>query len=64
MRTLNLRLTAWILVGGLIVGAGVHLLHGYQVRRNAQVLLREAGRAKEAGETGEAEEDRVLMVNG
>lgn len=54
MRTLNVRLLALILVCGLILGAAVHWLHGYQVQRNAKVFLREAQRAKEEGKLGDA----------
>lgn len=46
-RRLNLRFTAGILVVVLVLGVGVHLLHGYQVRRNAEMFLREAERATE-----------------
>ncbi len=45
MRTLNLRLTAILLVVGVVFGGGVYFLHAYQVRRNAYVFEREADRA-------------------
>jgi tetratricopeptide (TPR) repeat protein len=49
MRTLNVRLFVGLIVSVLLLGAGVHLLHGFQSGRNAQALLREARRAEEAG---------------
>lgn len=54
MRRLNLRLTAVILVVVLVLGAGVHLFHGFQMRRNADVFLREAERAKKENNRPEA----------
>lgn len=54
MRRLNLRLIGVLALGMLIFGTAVHWLHGYQVRRNAHVFLREAERAKEAKKFGDA----------
>ncbi len=54
MRTLNLRLTAWLLVIAVVLAGGIHLLHGFQVRRNAHVFLREAQRARDEGNKGDA----------
>ena len=38
MPTLNVRLTAILMISLVIAGGGVHLLHGYQVGRKAQAL--------------------------
>jgi predicted Zn-dependent protease len=46
-RRLNVRFLAWLLGGLLLFGAGVHLLHGYQVKRNTRALLRQAERELE-----------------
>lgn len=45
--TFNLRLSAVVLLGAAVFGIGVHLLHGYHVKRNADAFLREADRASE-----------------
>ncbi len=54
MKTLNIRLVGISLACLLALGALVHWLHGFQVKRNAHVFLQEAERAKEAGRLGEA----------
>jgi tetratricopeptide (TPR) repeat protein len=54
MRRLNIRLIGVLALVMVIFGAAVHWLHGYQVRRNAHVFLREAERAKEAKKFGDA----------
>jgi len=54
MRKLNLRFTAALLAVGLFLGAGIHFLHGYQIRRNAHMFLREAERAKQEGKKEDA----------
>src|SRR5262245_13095362 len=53
-RRLNLRFLAWFLSIGVIVGLGVHFLHGFQVRRKAEFLRQKAERAAEAGRIQEA----------
>ncbi|HTU92356.1 MAG TPA: tetratricopeptide repeat protein [Gemmataceae bacterium] len=54
-KRLNYRFVACMLVGAAVFGVGVHFVHGYQVKRNASVLLRQAEQAKKendhAGET-------------
>ena len=45
MRKLNLRFLAVLLGSCVVLGGCVHLLHGFQVRRNAGAFLREAERA-------------------
>lgn len=47
MRTLNVRLAIMLLIVGVVLGGGVHLLHYTQVRRQATSLLAAADRARE-----------------
>ncbi len=54
MRTLNLRFAALLLVITAILAGGVHLLHGFQMRRNAHMFLREAERARAEKKLAEA----------
>jgi tetratricopeptide (TPR) repeat protein len=54
MRTVNFRLIGIILLGTALVGVVASLVHGVQVRRNAEVLLREAKNAKERKDWNEA----------
>ncbi len=54
MRRINLRLLAILAISVAILGVAVHLLHGYQIRANADAFLREAREARESGETGVA----------
>lgn len=54
MRTLNLRFAALLLVIGAVLAGGVHLLHGFQMRRNAHMFLREAERARAEKKPAEA----------
>jgi tetratricopeptide (TPR) repeat protein len=50
MRVLiNFRLLLGLLISTAVLGLGVHLLHGYQVRRNAGALLLQAEFAREQG---------------
>ncbi|HXG10619.1 MAG TPA: tetratricopeptide repeat protein, partial [Gemmataceae bacterium] len=53
-RTLNGRFLACLLIAALLLGAGVHLLHAYQVRRNASALLTHANQAEEDGDLDRA----------
>src|SRR5262249_46746654 len=46
---LNLKLLGWVTGAFLVLAVGVHVLHGYQVRRNAGGLLRQADRAEAEG---------------
>jgi tetratricopeptide (TPR) repeat protein len=46
-RTLNVKLLASLLVAAAVFAVGVHLLHGFQERRNASALLRQADLAEE-----------------
>ena len=54
MRTLNLRVLALLFVAGLAVAGATHVVHGFQVQRNANTLLREARRAQEADRSWDA----------
>jgi tetratricopeptide (TPR) repeat protein len=53
MPTLNVRLAAIIIIGVVVVGGSVHLLHGFQVGRQAQSL-------KLASEAAEKEREAAL----
>jgi tetratricopeptide (TPR) repeat protein len=53
-RRLNYRFLVVSVAVLVAFGVGTHLLHGYQVRRNASAFLREADRAEEAGDTDKA----------
>src|SRR6266542_3261211 len=51
MRRLNVKLLAGLVVGTAAVGAAVHFLHGFQMGRNAQAFLKNAGQAEAEGRT-------------
>jgi cellulose synthase operon protein C len=51
MRRLNVKLSVSLLVGLLVLMVGVHVIHGIQVDRNADVLLAEAERAEKDSDT-------------
>lgn len=48
-RQLNVKLLIGFLVGGTLLGTGVHFRHEQQVQHNAAALLRQADRATEQG---------------
>ncbi|MBY0523237.1 MAG: tetratricopeptide repeat protein [Gemmataceae bacterium] len=48
-RRLNLRLAVYLVVLVPLVAVGVHLLHGYQVQRNASAFLAQADRFEQDG---------------
>lgn len=54
MRKLNIRRLIVAVALLAAIGVGTYLLHNYQVRRNAQMFLREASRAREAGHAVDA----------
>lgn len=54
MRTLNVRLLFVLSMAGIIVGTAAYAMHGYQIRKNASVLLREAAAAKDRKNAGQA----------
>lgn len=53
MRVINLRLLLIAVVVLLVIGGGVHLLHSFQVQRNADFFLDQAEKAAKAGKPGE-----------
>ncbi|MCL4193367.1 MAG: tetratricopeptide repeat protein, partial [Thermoguttaceae bacterium] len=53
MRAINLRLLLIAVVVLLVVGGGVHLLHSFQVQRNADFFLDQAEKAAKAAKLGE-----------
>ncbi len=54
MRRINFPFLAIFLLVVLVLCGAVHLLHGYQLRRNARIFLQEARSAKEAKNLGAA----------
>lgn len=54
MRRLNVRLLIWLVATAAPAAVGVHLLHGFQVARNADTLVTRAHEKRAAGETDEA----------
>ena len=57
-RRLNVKFLVISLVGFASASVGVHQLHGYQVKRNASSLLRQADRAESGGDVVEANKFR------
>ncbi|MEN6457348.1 MAG: tetratricopeptide repeat protein [Thermoguttaceae bacterium] len=59
MRTFNTRLAGILIAVAIVFGGGVYLLHGYQVRRNADVFLVQANQAeKQADEAAKRHDSR------
>ena len=56
MRQLNLVFMAILVVGLALFGGGLHLVHGFQMRRNASALLDHAHHAEAGNEVDKAEE--------
>lgn len=56
MRRLNLVFLAILLVGMALLGGGMHLVHGFQMHRNAARLLDRAHRAEDANELARVDE--------
>src|SRR5258708_582964 len=54
MRTVNFRLLGMMLLGSALMSGAAYALHEYQVQRHADVLLREAGLARERKDWNEA----------
>lgn len=54
-RTLNFRLLLGLTVVIVVLGAGVHVVHGFQEKRNAVALLRRADQAEAKGDVKETE---------
>jgi cellulose synthase operon protein C len=54
MRRLNIKLLVGLICGLLVTTVSVALIHGYQINRNAESLLREAAKAEKAGDLREA----------
>jgi cellulose synthase operon protein C len=55
-RTVNLRFLLVFLTTLTVIGVGVHFVHGYQLKRNATVFLRQAEEAESAGQPEKAVE--------
>lgn len=54
MRRLNVKLALWLVGITVFSAVGVHLLHGYQLDRNANFLKVQAEKARDAGDVEEA----------
>ena len=53
-RHLNKRLLVVLAVAGVLLGVGIHVLHGVQVRRSARVLLKLSAQAEADGDLARA----------
>src|SRR5688572_9452009 len=42
MKRLNIKLAVFLFLGFLVLGVGVHLLHAFQVDRNAETVIEQA----------------------
>src|SRR5579863_2711885 len=64
MRTLNYRFLGWLLLAAALISAGAYFAHGYQVKRHADVLLREAESAREREDWNQAIEylERYVLL--
>lgn len=63
-RKLNRKLFLWLLGSFVVLGIGIHFLHGAQVRRSAEVLLEQSKKAEEAKDIPRARDflERYLAV--
>ena len=61
MRRLNLVFLAILVVGLGLFGGGMHLVHGFQMRRNASALLDRARRAEADNDLAKAEQIAELV---
>ena len=55
-RRINLVLLMILFAAAALLGGGIHLVHGVQVRRNASALLEQAGRAEAGNDLEKAEQ--------
>ena len=55
-RRINLLVLIVLFAAAVLLGGGIHLVHGVQVRRNASGLLELAGRAEAGNDLEKAEE--------
>jgi cellulose synthase operon protein C len=63
MRRLNLIFLAVLVIAATVLGGGIHLMHGFQMRRNASALLDRARRAESADDLAKAEESLERYLN-
>jgi hypothetical protein len=54
MKRINVKLLVILAVGALFLVVGVHLLHAFQIDRNAGILLEQAKTARKEGDLREA----------
>ena len=62
MRLVNVKLLSWLLSTTLVLIVGVHFLHGYQIKRNAIVVLNQAQTDKRAGNRKEAAKEYLQYL--
>jgi cellulose synthase operon protein C len=53
-RQLNRKFLVVLVAAGVVLGAGIHVVHGLQVKRSARVLLKLSGESEEKGDLGQA----------
>ena len=63
MRRLNLIFLTVLVIAVTVLGGGIHLVHGFQMRRNASALLDRARRAESAADLAKAEESLKWYLN-
>src|SRR5690348_2278148 len=62
-KKLNLRFLTCLLVAVAVLGVGVHLVHGFQVKRNAAALLNLADNAKADAQKAHQEAEEARKQN-
>ena len=63
MKRLNIKLAVWLAIGTVVLGAGVHFLHAFQVDRNAEGVFEQAQALYENGEYDEAYQFAYRYLN-
>ena len=62
-RRLNLAFLATLFATVAVLGGGMHLVHGFQMQRNASALLDRARRAEAGNDLGKAEQSLSEYLN-
>lgn len=55
-RRLNVRFLVCLVAATILLGGGIHFLHGYQVSRNAEAFLRQADEFESSGQINQAKD--------
>jgi len=63
MKRLNIKLAVSLVIGLTVLAAGVHLLHAFQVERNAEGVLEEAHELRAKGDLQEAQVFAMRFLN-